>query len=85
MKRWLLFLCLMLPSAAIAEHPQRDMVVAAQSKAAAAGIEMLEKGGNAFDAAAATALALGVLEPGFFRYRRWSVFFYSISPKINAM
>ncbi len=64
MKRWLLFLCLILPSAAIAEHPQHDMVVAAQPKAAAAGMEMLEKGGNAFDAAAATALALGVLEPG---------------------
>jgi len=40
------------------------MVVAAQSGAAETGIEMLKKGGNAFDAAAATALALGVLEPG---------------------
>lgn len=40
------------------------MVVAAQKSAAEAGIGMLKKGGNAFDAAAATALALGVVEPG---------------------
>jgi len=43
---------------------QKGMVVAAQSGAAEAGIEIFKKGGNAFDAAAATALALGVLEPG---------------------
>jgi len=63
-KRGLLLICLLLPSIAMAMQPQSGMVVAAQSEAAEAGIEMLKKGGNAFDAAAATALALGVLEPG---------------------
>ncbi len=40
------------------------MIVAAHPLAAEAGVKMLERGGNAFDAAAATALALGVAEPG---------------------
>jgi len=64
MKRlFTLFLCLFIPLLAEA-GAQQGMVVAAQAKAAEVGISMLRAGGNAFDAAAATALALGVIEPG---------------------
>jgi gamma-glutamyltranspeptidase/glutathione hydrolase len=42
---------------------QRAMVVAAQPLAVEAGIEMLKSGGNAVDAAIATALALNAAEP----------------------
>ena len=63
-RRFLLAFILILPLAGHAASPESGMVVAAQKSAAEAGIEMLRKGGNAFDAAAATALALGVAEPG---------------------
>ncbi|SDC35537.1 gamma-glutamyltranspeptidase / glutathione hydrolase [Sphingomonas sp. YR710] len=42
----------------------QPMVSAADPRAAAAGVEMLKKGGTAADAAVAMMLALGVIEPG---------------------
>jgi len=64
MKRLLLVSLFLIPYAAQAAGPNSGMVVAAQKEAAQAGMQMLMQGGNAFDAAAATALALGVVEPG---------------------
>src|SRR5699024_1207186 len=42
---------------------QRGMVATSQPLAATAGLEMLHKGGNAVDAAIATALTLTVVDP----------------------
>lgn len=59
-----LLILLLFPFSAQATKLDNSMVVAAHPLAAEAGIKMLEDGGNAFDAAAATALMLGVVEPG---------------------
>ena len=62
---WLAVVCLHIVQCQVA-HAQtlpHGMVVAAEARAAQAGAAMLRAGGNAFDAAAATALALGVVEP----------------------
>jgi len=64
MKRIFTVLIFLFLPLSVQAEPQQSMVVAAQEKAAEAGIHMLNQGGNAFDAAAATALALGVIEPG---------------------
>ncbi|MDQ6963063.1 MAG: gamma-glutamyltransferase [Mariprofundaceae bacterium] len=56
------FLCFFLYSTTIL-HAQQAAVVSAHPLASQAGLDVLKQGGNAFDAAAAVALSIGVVEP----------------------
>ncbi len=59
---FLLFSAADAPSLTLAQRAQTGLVVADSDLASKAGMEILERGGNAMDAAIATAFALSVVD-----------------------